>query len=345
MEHRDIVVVGASAGGVEALTAFVKGLPAGLDASVFVVLHVPPYSPSGLPQILSDAGPLKARHAIDDEQIERGQIYVAPPDHHLLIENDRTLVRRGPKENRFRPSVDALFRSAANQYGSRVIGIVLSGALDDGTSGLWSIQRLGGTTIVQEPADARQSAMPQNAMESVEIDHVCKSDQMGALVARLCSEEITVTQRVSQEELKRLALEVEIAIRDNAFQQGIMKWGDLTPFTCPECQGALVKVSEGNLSRFRCHTGHAFSTSALLAGITEAVEDLMWQTMRGLEETTMLLEEMAERFAKSEDSKTAQLFMEKANESRAQARVIHDSLPRHQHLSKDLQFERRHIGK
>jgi two-component system chemotaxis response regulator CheB len=173
MTRRNIIAIGASAGGVEALSALAQGLPPDLDASLFVVLHIPPYCPSSLPRILTECGPLKAQHAVDGEQIKRGRIYVAPPDHHLLVENDRTIVRRGPKENRFRPSVDALFRSVAYGYGSRVIGIVLSGALDDGTSGLWSIQRLGGATVAQSLEEASQPSMPRSAIEGVSIDHVC----------------------------------------------------------------------------------------------------------------------------------------------------------------------------
>src|SRR5688572_25460972 len=140
-----VVVIGASAGGVESLREVVKGLPADLPAAVFVVLHISPFQPSSLPEILSRSGPLPACHPEDGAKIEAGRIYTAPPDHHLLIERGRVAVAKGPKENRFRPSIDALFRSAAYSYGPKVIGIVLSGALDDGTSGLWSIKRLGGT--------------------------------------------------------------------------------------------------------------------------------------------------------------------------------------------------------
>src|SRR5687768_14648135 len=162
MAKRDIVVVGASAGGVKALTEFVRSIPQGFKGSVFVVLHIPAASPSNLPAILTRAGVLKAIHPNDGEKIKPGLIYVAPPDHHMLLEGTSVLVKKGPEENRFRPSIDALFRSAAYVYGSRVIGIVLSGLLNDGTSGLWSIKRLGGLTIIQEPGDADYPSMPIN---------------------------------------------------------------------------------------------------------------------------------------------------------------------------------------
>ena len=160
MAQRDIVVIGASAGGVAVLTELVQSLPADFHAAVFIVLHIPPHSPSVLPQILSAAGPLQAVHPVDGERIQKGRIYIASPDHHLLIEDGHVVVRKGPKENRFRPSVDALFRSAAYIYGPRVIGIVLTGTLDDGTSGLWSIKRLGGVAIIQEPKEAPFPSMP-----------------------------------------------------------------------------------------------------------------------------------------------------------------------------------------
>jgi two-component system chemotaxis response regulator CheB len=170
--HRDIVVIGASAGGVAALLALVKTLPADFPAPIFIVLHVAADSPGMLPQMLNSVSALEVRHPQDGEIVAAGIIYVAPPDHHLLLEDDRVLVTRGPKENRFRPSIDALFRSAAYTYGPRVIGVVLTGYLDDGTSGLWSVQRMGGLSIVQEPRDAEQPSMPTNALEFVAADYI-----------------------------------------------------------------------------------------------------------------------------------------------------------------------------
>ncbi|MGI4975299.1 MAG: chemotaxis protein CheB, partial [Janthinobacterium lividum] len=168
--YRDIVVIGTSAGGMTALLALAKTLPVDFPAPIFVVLHVAPNSPSLMPELLNSVSALKAKHPQNGETVRPGVIYLAPPDHHLLLEDDRVLVTRGPKENRFRPSIDALFRSAAYTYGPRVIGVVLTGYLDDGTSGLWSVQRMGGLTIVQEPRDAEQPAMPTNALKFVVAD-------------------------------------------------------------------------------------------------------------------------------------------------------------------------------
>jgi two-component system chemotaxis response regulator CheB len=333
--QRDIVVIGASAGGVVALKALVKGLPPDLPAAVFVVVHVAPYLRSTLPEILTKAGPLEAVHAHDGESIKRGHIYVAPPDNHLLLASGRIVVRRGPKENRFRPSVDALFRSAAYVFGPRAMGVVLSGALDDGTSGLWSIKRLGGLTLVQDPEEAQHGEMPRSAIEHVEIDRVCSASEMGPLIASLVASPAPKQPPGIADEHRRIGLEVEIAGRDGAFDKGIMDWGEVAPFTCPECHGALVRLKEGPLMRFRCHTGHAFTPSTLLAGISEAVEDTLWQAMRGMEEETMLLEHIASHLQESGRQERAEFFLAKANRARKQAQLIHDSLPQHEQLSED----------
>jgi two-component system chemotaxis response regulator CheB len=163
-----VVVIGASAGGVESLKEVVGALRSDFPAAICVVLHVPPYQPSLLPKILSGCGELPAVHPEDGTNLLAGHIYVAPPDRHLLLGNDRASVTKGPKENRFRPSIDALFRSAAYAYGPKVIGVVLSGALDDGTSGLWSVKRMGGIAIIQSPDDARFDSMPKSALEYVD---------------------------------------------------------------------------------------------------------------------------------------------------------------------------------
>lgn len=336
MPLRDVVVIGASAGGIEALTALVSALPGDFASTLFVVLHIPPHSPSSLPAILSRSGPLPAVHPEDGEPIQPGRIYVAPPDKHLLIEHDRVVVKRGPKENRARPSVDALFRSAAYVYRSRVIGIVLSGTLDDGTSGLWSVKRLGGLAIVQQPEEAAFPDMPCNALEQVEVDHTLGVHDMGALLSGLVKQSVTEQPHVPLEILKRLELEVQIATDDDAFERGIMEWGELTPFTCPECHGVLVRLYEGKLARFRCHTGHAFTPNALLAEVTEAVEHQLWQAMRGLEECTMLLKHMGEHFQQAGQNDIAALFFTKARDNGERARVVHESLPRHEQLSGDL---------
>jgi two-component system chemotaxis response regulator CheB len=336
--HRDIVVIGASAGGVTALLALAKTLPADFPAPIFLVLHVSPDSPSIMPELLNAVSALEARHPANGETVRPGVIYVAPPDHHMLLEEDRVLVTRGPKENRFRPSIDALFRSAAYTYGPRVIGVVLTGYLDDGTSGLWSVRRMGGLAIIQDPRDAEQPAMPTNALEFVEADYLVPLVQLGPLLVRLTQEPAPAKTRLPAAQLDLLKIELTIAKQGGGFELGIINKGELTPFTCPDCHGALTQLIEGKLIRYRCHTGHAYTVSALLSEVTQSVESMLYQSMRGLEETKMLLQNLGQHFVEKGQPLVANLFFEKADETGQQAQVVHESILKQEALSGDLQF-------
>ena len=340
MAKRDIIVIGASAGGVSALEVLVKTLPKDFSGSVFIVMHIPAFSPSRLSDILNRAGSLPVEQPVDDQKVERGKIYVATPDHHLLVEDDHVIVRKGPKENRFRPSIDALFRSAAYVYGARATGVVLTGALDDGTSGMWMISRKGGKVIVQDPEEAAYPEMALNVMQYVKADYCLPIAEIGGILTRLVLEEVTESKAMPEGELKRLAMEVKIATEDNAFERGIMDMGEMAVFTCPDCHGALVSLKEGDRVRYRCHTGHSFSASVLLAGLTESVEDTLWQAMRGLEETTMLLQHIGEHIMDAGDHKVAEEFLKKANSTAQRARVVHDSVFKNDRLSKDLRYKK-----
>jgi two-component system chemotaxis response regulator CheB len=330
------IAIGASAGGVEALNELVAGLPRTLQAPVFVVLHVAPYVASSLPDILSRAGPLPAVQARDGAAVEPGVIYVASPDYHLLVDGDRVAVKKGPKENRFRPSIDALFRSAAYVYRQGAIGVVLSGALDDGTSGLWSIKRLGGISIVQQPNDARFESMPRTALENVEIDYTEPAVEIGPLLARLVGMKEVRGDVVDTTEIsERMAKEIGFATEDEAFQHGVMKLGKLTPFTCPECHGVLVSIVEGKLSRFRCHTGHAYTDSALLEAVMEATGEMLWQVIRSFEEASMLLQHMGRHFEEDGRPDRARPFLAKAKEIEQRSRTFHEVVLEHESLSGD----------
>jgi two-component system chemotaxis response regulator CheB len=333
---RDLVIIGSSAGGLPALMEIMGGLPADFPAAIFVVQHIPPYTISNLHHILNRVGPLQAVSAVDGDMIEPGKIYVATPDHHLMVEHDKVIVKRGPKENRFRPSIDALFRSAAYTYGSRVIGVVLSGVLDDGTSGLWSVKRLGGLTVIQEPADALFPQMPLNAQEYVDIDYTVPAGQMAALLCELTTNVPGKKPKLSPKELKLLETEIVIAGRENAFEIGIIEMGTLTPFTCPECHGALTELKEGKIIRFRCHTGHAYTISALLSEVSTNVEAILWQAMQGLEETTMLLMRLSQHFDKNAQTDIAQLFLKKAHSIKAHSQAVHNSVLAHELISGDI---------
>src|ERR1043166_4920194 len=261
---KDIIVIGASSGGIEALRVLVGALPADLPASLFVVMHTAPESPALLADILHHFGRLPATSATDGERIRPGTIYVAPPDRHLLVEPNRVRVTRGPKENRFRPAIDPLFRSAAQTYGPRVIGVILTGYLDDGTAGLWTVKQLGGTTIVQDPSDALIPFMPQNALAHVKVDYCLPLAEIAPLLVRLTSE--TEEEGVYSVP-KEVEIEVNIAKEQKALEAGVLQLGEPSNYACPECHGVLLELKEGSLWRFRCHTGHASSIQSLLADI------------------------------------------------------------------------------
>lgn len=329
------MVIGASAGGVTALSRLVAGLPADFDAAVFVVQHVSANVTSLLPEILTRSGRLPAVHPRNGDSIKPGRIYIAPPDHHLLLEEGRILVAKGPKENRFRPSIDALFRSAAYTYGPRVVGVVLTGLLDDGTSGMWSVKRLGGVGLIQAPEDAEHPSMPKSVLEYVKVDYVVPLAQIAETLCKLVGEPVPEPPTLSPEEDHRMQTEIQTAAQANAFEMGIIDTGRLTSLTCPECHGALVSIKEGKLLRYRCHTGHAFTADALLAELSKSVEETFWSVVRGLEETVILLEQTADTFAENGHPAEAEQFRRKASETQHRAQGIRRLIFDHEQLSQD----------
>ncbi len=337
MPVQNIIVIGASAGGFEALKTIAGGLPADLDAAVFIVWHMSPDVRGILPDVLDRAGPLPASHALDHECIEKGHIYIAPPDRHMLVENGAVRVTRGPRENRFRPAVDPLFRSAAYHYGPRVIGAVLSGALDDGTSGLWTVKYRGGTAVVQDPLDAEVPSMPQNALREVDVDHVVSAKEMPALfaeiIARSSESPGEAVMNIDENETEKTKREIQIAAEDNALDHGLMQMGELPPFNCPECHGVLSSLRDGTLSRFRCHTGHAFSADVLLAAVTENIEDSLWSAVRGMDETIMMLNHFGDHFAEQNEKRLAALYFQKANEARSRSEIVRQAVMTHEQLT------------
>jgi two-component system, chemotaxis family, protein-glutamate methylesterase/glutaminase len=326
MTHHRCITIGASAGGYGVILDIISQLPADLPAPVFVVMHIPAYERSYLPEILSNKGHLEAIHPTDGMAIQEGVVYVAPPDHHLLIDDGRVAVKKGPKENGFRPSIDALFRSAAYSYGPDAIGVVLSGALNDGASGLWTIKRLGGTAIVQDPFEAQFPSMPRSALEYVDADYRVPAREISGLLVRLASEPVEKTFRRTKDNTdleERIAKEVQIAAGQDISHKMILGLGELTPFTCTECKGVLVKIVEDKLTRFRCHTGHGYTEDALLEGVTRATGELIWQTVRSLQESEMLLEHVGRHIQAAGDPARAQKFLSRAHELGKHANQYH----------------------
>jgi two-component system chemotaxis response regulator CheB len=290
---RDVIVIGASAGGLEALKALVSGLPADIDAAIFIVLHFSPSAPSRLSALLQRCTKIPIMQVEDGLQIQRGSIVVARPDYHLMVEEKRMRVTRGPRENRHRPAIDTLFRSAAYSHGERVIAVLLTGALDDGTAGLWTVRDRSGLAIVQDPAEAEFPSMPLSALQYAGADYTASLSQIGPLLARLSTQTVAPTGNAVSAELE---IEIQISKEGRGLQAGVMTLGEITPYTCPECHGVLVKLKEGGVPRFRCHTGHAYSINNLLAEVTEDVESSLWGALRSIEESAMLLNHLADHF-------------------------------------------------
>jgi two-component system chemotaxis response regulator CheB len=324
MAGHDIIAVGASAGGVEALMALARDLPADLPAAVFVVLHIPAQSPSLLPALLNRSGPLVAQHPADGTPIEPGRIYVAPPDHHLLIEPGRVRVIRGPRENRHRPAVDPLLRTAALAYGPRVVGVILTGSLDDGTAGLLAVKQRGGLAIVQDPAEALYSSMPQTALENVAVDHVLRLAEIPPMLARLAH--IPAAEGGHYPVSREMVLESKIAGMDMATLQGNERPGTPSPFSCPECKGVLYELHDGDLLRFRCRVGHAYSAESALADQAQALEDALWVALNTLQESAQLAERMAQQARERGHDHLAAHFETKGRESDQRAAVIRQVL-------------------
>jgi two-component system, chemotaxis family, protein-glutamate methylesterase/glutaminase len=316
MPGRDIIVAGASAGGVEALSNLVAGFDADLPAAVFVVLHVSPQGTSVMPAILSRAGPLPASHAVDGELIEHGRIYVAPPDFHLLLRRDRIYLRRGPRENGCRPAVDPLFRTAAHAFGRRVIGVVLSGALDDGTFGLLTVKQHGGYAIVQDPAEALHPSMPDSARTSVDVDEVLRVAEIGPRISMLVRDQVEENAvPTNGGDPTSADGEVDMGDADGADGEG-------TPagISCPHCGGSLWEVEEEGLVRYRCRIGHRYAPAALLSAQSDSLEASLWTAVRALEEMSATARRIATRIGPN--ARSSGIHLERAIRAEQHADVI-----------------------
>jgi two-component system chemotaxis response regulator CheB len=331
MATHDTIVVGASAGGVQALTELVEGLPADLQAAVFIVLHVSADAPSLLPGILGRVSKLPVNHANDGEPIKQGRIYVARPNHHLLIEKAHVRLVHGPKENLHRPSIDALFRSAALWTGPRTIGVVLTGALDDGRAGMRAIQQRGGITIVQDPSEAPFSSMPMSVMQEIKVDYSRRLREIAPLLARLSRQSAEEEGRYPVPE--RVEIEARIAqqnMEGDELIKSVEKIGTISRLTCPDCHGALWEIHDEDMLRFRCHVGHAFSAESLNDGQGEMLDVALWSAVRALEEQMMLAQRIVVRARKGNHNRAVQLFEQRARHAEAQSSAIRQLLLRTQ---------------
>jgi two-component system, chemotaxis family, protein-glutamate methylesterase/glutaminase len=323
MAGRDIVVMGGSAGSIEAMAEILGGLPADFPGSIFVVVHFPGSVRSTLPRILSRAGPLPGRHPRDSDPIEPGHIYVAPPNCHLLLSQGHTRLTRGPKENGHRPALDPLFRSAAHAYGSRVVGIVLSGNLNDGTAGLLTVKQRHGVAVVQSLETALYQGMPRSAIDNVQVDYVLSPAEIPSLLTELAAEPARALKVVPMSEDESSNSADELAIADRHTQPGIP-----STMTCPECHGTLWEVKDEELVRFRCRVGHAYSDEALLVHQSEQLEAALWTALRALEEHSALARRLAGRAGSRGHAHSASSFTEQAMDAEHHASVIRHVLDR-----------------
>lgn len=306
MPGHDIIAIGGSAGGLEALRDLIKSLPDVLPAAVFVVLHTPPDKPSLLPTLLNQCGDLLALHPADGTPIRNGCIYIAPPNHHMLLEGPIVRIVHGPRENRSRPAVDPLFRSAAACYGPRVVGIILSGSLDDGTAGLLAVRRHGGVTVVQDPKEALFDGMPQSALDAMPVDHCLPVADIARCVLRLTQEpagEAVSVHDTTKRELAAMAMDVRDMENDDRPNRA-------SPYSCPDCGGVLWEMDDEGLLRFRCRVGHAFSAAAVLEEQSEATERALWMALKTLEERASLLRRMSGRASANANSALIFRFQE-----------------------------------
>ncbi len=284
--YRDLVVAGASAGGVEALAALAAGLPADLPAAVVVVLHLPAGGTSALARILDRVCPLPVRNAADGVPLTEGIVYVAPPNHHLLVVDGRLALSHGPTENGHRPAINALFRSAAIAAGPRVIGVMLSGVLDDGVAGLVSIVARGGLAVVQDPADAQYSGMPERVLEQLTTEYVMPAAKIGSVLGELTRQPVVTEPAPAASQVRQ--------DRAGDEQPDDADGPTANAFSCPDCQGVLLEVAEAG-GEYRCRVGHSWSADALLAAQGESLERALWTALRTLEEKRSLAERMRDK--------------------------------------------------
>ena len=324
MANRDILAIGASAGGVEALVFLAQNFPRDLPASVVVTVHLPPYGGSFLDELLSNAGPLPAFFAPEHGRLRKSSIYIAPPDRHLILEGDSFTLGRGPRENNSRPAIDPMMRSAAVCCGSRAVGVVLTGTLSDGASGLWAIDQCGGMTVVQNPDDADYPDMPVNALNRVRPDHVVKLSEMPRLLASLVTQPAGEAMPVPPS----IGFEVAVAKGGHAAIAQMDGIGRRSGFACPDCHGAMWEIDEGDLVRFRCHVGHTYTADLMALALDENLRRGLGSALRALEERRSLASKLEKDADRRGHPHMAASWARRAKEFHRELEIIRDAMGR-----------------
>ena len=324
MANRDVLVVGTSAGGVEALIFLAKELPRDLPASVFVTIHLPSYSRSSLDDVLTRAGRMPAHFAIDGEVLQKSRIYIAPPDRHLLLDGERLSLGEGPRENNARPAIDPMLRSAAVCCNSRTVGVVLTGTLGDGASGLWTVRHAGGITVVQDPRDAAFPEMPLAALNRAKPNHIARLAEMPALLERLVREPAGAPKPVP----RSIRYEVEIARNGGEHMDTMDAIGRPSVLACPDCGGVMWEIDEDGMQRYRCHVGHTYAPEVMSIALDESLRRALAVALRVLEDRVALARKLRQQALASNHRLLAETWAGKAREFEREMEVIRSSIRR-----------------
>jgi two-component system chemotaxis response regulator CheB len=319
-----LLVVGASAGGTATLPELLKQLPAGKSISVMMVLHLSKTSVGELlVNRLQKFTSFKCKIPEHGEKIQMGHIYLAMPDHHLMVKEDKIMLGRGPMENRYRPSIDALFRSAAVAFGAKVIGIILTGMLEDGASGMYAIRKCGGVCIVQDPEEAKYPDMPQAVLNVVEPEYSVRISEMGEAIEKSIA---LLETRKSADIPPEILKEAEIAERVNIGIEQVESLGKLSKISCPDCGGSLSELNDNGFSRYRCHVGHAFTEEGLISSMEVSAESTLWIALRMLEERKNLLKKLSEKESARGKRNLAATYLDRSREMEAHAQKLKEIL-------------------
>jgi two-component system chemotaxis response regulator CheB len=329
MANRDILVIGTSAGGFEALRFLASEFPRDLPASVLIVIHLSSHFRSSLDGILTQSGPLPATFAHGGESLEEGRIYIGPPERHLLVDDGHLVLGTGPRENCVRPAIDPLFRSVALCCGSRAIGVVMTGTLGDGASGLKTLKQCGGITVVQDPRDAAFPEMPATALSLSQPDKVAALAGLPALLNNLVRQPAGEAVPVSA----GIEYEVEVARSGRTSMSNMDRIGRRSVLTCPDCHGVMWEIDEGDLVRFRCHVGHAYTAELISLALDESLSRALGSAQRALEERIALAQKLYTQANSSGRTRLAESWLANARESEREANVIRDSIKRLEEFS------------
>jgi len=337
MANRDILAIGTSAGGVQALTFLAKQFHPQFPASVLITIHLPSGIRSALDELLNRAGPLPAKFAGDGDVLERGQIYIAPPNRHLIVDEFRLALGEGARENHARPAIDAMLRSAAVYCGARTVGVVLTGTLGDGASGLWAVRRAGGISVVQDPEDAEFSEMPLTALKRSRPNHIVRLADMPALLNRLVHQQTGAVKLLPQS----LKFDVDRARGGHSTTDGMDGIGRRSFLACPDCGGVMWEIDEDELSRFRCHVGHAYTAEMMSLALDESLRRALASAERALEERVALARKLNKQALDAGHRLLAETLAERLREFEREMDIIRTSIRRMDRLATDVDGAKR----